>query len=78
MLPALLWRQVILLPVEVMMVDGSYGKKEQEGLLKCLQEMELVIIISFLTAAIPFSPDSPVSHALYAFYSCELYTVSSP
>jgi hypothetical protein len=36
-----------------MMVDGSYGKKEQEGLSKCLQEMDLVIAISFLTAAIP-------------------------
>lgn len=30
------------LPVEVMMVDGLYGRKEQEGLLKCLQGMELV------------------------------------
>lgn len=41
------------LPVEVMMVDGSYGRREQEGLLKCLQGMELVIIfqIPFL---IPF------------------------
>ena len=35
-----------------MMVDGSYGRKEQEGLLKCLQGMELVIAISFLPVAI--------------------------
>ncbi|KAL5669613.1 hypothetical protein ACJX0J_021834, partial [Zea mays] len=28
------------LPVEVMMVDGLYGRKEQEGLLKCLQGIE--------------------------------------
>lgn len=35
-----------------MMVDGSYGRKEQEGLLKCLQGIELVIAISFLTVAI--------------------------
>jgi hypothetical protein len=41
------------LPVEVMMVDGLYGRKEQEGLLKCLQGMELVTI-SQLPFRLPF------------------------
>lgn len=41
------------LPVEVMMVDGLYGRREQEGLLKCLQGMELVIIFQ-LPFLLPF------------------------
>jgi hypothetical protein len=33
--------------VEVMMVGGLFGRREQEGLLKCLQEMEPVTIFEF-------------------------------